>query len=287
MVIIMEKEQKIKELEEKALKIRIQLLKLCSKTLIHIGGDLSSADIMTAIWQYAMRYDAKNPRWEDRDRFILSKGHASAVTSFNQAAIGCYNEAEIFAEYAQDNGRFGMHSCNLLNPYVDVSTGSLGHGLPVSVGIAQALKMKGIRSRVYVVVGDGEMNEGSMWEALMVAAKYQLGNLIVFVDYNKMQFDGFAEEVMPIEPFADKWRVFNWNVIEINGHDMGQIIDTIDNLPTVDSSRPTVVIADTVKGKGVDFMENSTAWHAGKINEEKFEAAAADLRAAFKAKWEG
>jgi transketolase len=280
-------EQKIKEMEKKSLDIRIQLLKLCEQTLIHIGGDLSATEIMTVIWQYAMKYDVKNPHWELRDRFILSKGHASAVTSFNQAAIGCYALQEIYNEYAQDNGRFGMHSCNLLNPYVDVSTGSLGHGLPVSVGIAQALKMKGSKSRIFVVVGDGEMNEGTMWEALMAAAKYELGNLIVFVDYNKMQFDGFTSEVMPIEPFADKWRVFNWNVVEIDGHDMGKILDTIDGLPSIDSNKPTVVIADTVKGKGVDFMENSPAWHAGKINEEKLNEAVTALTSAFETKWGG
>jgi transketolase len=278
-------EQKVKEMEGKALEIRKNLLKLCAQTLIHIGGDLSVADVMTAIWLYALRYDVGNPRWKDRDRFVLSKGHASAVTSFCQAEIGCYDSKEIFQEYATDNGRFGMHSCNLLNPYVDVSTGSLGHGLPVALGIAQALRMQKVKSRVYVVVGDGEMNEGTMWEALLVAAKYKLGNLVVFADYNKLQFDGPADDIMPIEPFAEKWRVFGWNVIEIDGHDMGQILNAIDDLPSVDSAVPTVVVADTVKGNGVDFMENSTEWHAGKINEEKYLEAVEGLQAAFDTKW--
>lgn len=277
--------QKVFEMEAKALDVRKHLLKLCSQTLIHIGGDLSVADIMTAIWQYAMRYDIKNPRWNDRDRFILSKGHASAVTSFSQAAIGCYDYEEIYAEYATDNGRFGMHSCNLLNPYVDVSTGSLGHGLPVAVGIAQALRMQGSSSRVFVVAGDGEMNEGSMWEALLAAHKYKLGNLVVFIDYNKLQFDGRAEEIMPIEPFVDKWQAFSWNVLEVDGHDMGQLIDLMDHLPPVESTVPTVVIADTIKGKGVGFMEESVSWHAGKIDEEKYADAVNELQAAFEQKW--
>ena len=147
----------VHRMEQAALTTKIRLLDLAHQTLIHIGGDLSVCDMMTAIWQYAIHYDVKNPHWEGRDRFVLSKGHAAAVTSFSQAAIGCYDVGDIYKEYATNFGRFGMHSCNLANPYVDVSTGSLGHGFPVACGMATALKRKGSSSRVYTVVGDGEL----------------------------------------------------------------------------------------------------------------------------------
>lgn len=165
----------VQKLEKASLDTKLRLLDLCHQTVIHIGGDLSACDMMTAIWQYAMRYDVKNPHWENRDRFILSKGHAAAVTSFSQAAIGCYEFEDIYREYATDFGRFGMHSCNLANPYVDVSTGSLGHGLPVAGGVAAALKRKNSGSRVYCVVGDGECGEGSIWEAALFAHHYSNG----------------------------------------------------------------------------------------------------------------
>ena len=202
----------VHRMEQAALTTKIRLLDLAHQTLIHIGGDLSVCDMMTAIWQYAMHYDVKDPHWEGRDRFVLSKGHAAAVTSFSQAAIGCYDVGDIYKEYATNFGRFGMHSCNLANPYVDVSTGSLGHGFPVASGMATALKRKGSSSRVYTVVGDGECGEGSIWEAAMYAHQYKLGNLVVFVDRNGMSFDGPTEEYMALEPFADKWRAFGWNL---------------------------------------------------------------------------
>jgi transketolase len=276
---------KVKRLEQAALEVKFQLLDLCNKTLIHIGGDLSVCDIMTAIWQYAMKYDVKNPEWDGRDRFVLSKGHASAVTSFSQAAIGCYKPEEIFAEYATDLGRFGMHSCNLINPHVEVSTGSLGHGLPVAGGIAAALKLKGSESRVYVVAGDGEMQEGSIWEAVLSAAHYRLGNLVVFVDCNGLSFDGRTEEVMKVSPVAAKWRAFGWKAVEVNGHDMGELIDAVDALPPVNSDVPTVAIGNTVKGNGVSFMENIAAWHAGMIADDLWMKAKSELQLAFDKKW--
>ena len=155
----------IKLLEKAALEIRKNLIKLCSIQSIHIGGDLSITDVMTVLWQYQMKYDPENIYDETRDRFILSKGHASAVTSFNQAAIGCFSANDVINEYATDGGRFSMHSCNLVNPYVEVSTGSLGHGFPVACGVAAALRLKkNYKSRVYVIMGDGEQSEGSIWE---------------------------------------------------------------------------------------------------------------------------
>lgn len=276
----------VKRLEKAALQTRLWLLELCHKGKIHIGGDMSCCDLMTLIWQHLMRYDVQNPKWEERDRFVLSKGHAAAVTSFSQAAIGCYAVEDIFAEYATNFGRFGMHSCNLHNPYVDVSTGSLGHGFPIAGGVAQQLKVKGSDSRVYCVLGDGECQEGSVWEAAMSAAKYQLHHLIAFVDRNRLSFDGCTEQLMPLEPFADKWRAFGWNVIEVaDGNDMEQLLDAAEKIPQAPAECPTVVICHTVKGKGVSFMENQKKWHTGVLTDEQLEQAKAELCRAYQEKW--
>lgn len=276
----------VKKLEKAALEIRKELLELCTQQVIHIGGDLSVTDVMTALWQYKINYDPQNPKMEDRDRFILSKGHAAAVTSYNQAAIGCYDSKDINKEYAGDNGRFAMHSCNLINPHVEVSTGSLGHGLPVGGGIAAAIKLKkNTKSRVYVVMGDGEQSEGSIWEAVMNASHQKLGNLIGIVDNNKLCFDGTLEEISGIGDIGEKYRVFGWNVIEVDGHDMNALIDVFDNLPPADSDKPTVIICHTIKGKGVDFMENEVKWHAGKLSKENCEDAINQLETEFERKW--
>ncbi len=279
-------DNKVYKFEKAALDIRKDLLKLCTMQVIHIGGDLSIADVMTVLWQYKMKFNANNPKYEKRDRFVLSKGHASAVLSFNQAAIGCFDKELIYKEYAQDNGRFSMHSCNLINPYIEVSTGSLGHGMPVAAGIAAALKLKGNNeSRVYTVMGDGEQSEGSVWEAAMNAAKYRLGNLIAIIDYNNLEADGFIDDVTSINSLADKYRAFNWNVVEINGNNVEEVINALDSLPDPDSDIPTAVICHTVKGKGVEFMENEARWHAGKISKEDYYSAVKKLEEEFDAKW--
>lgn len=276
----------IYDLEKAALSVRLQLLKLCSIQTIHIGGDLSIADVMTALWQYQMKYDKDDPKAEYRDRFVLSKGHASAVTSFNQAAIGCFEVDDVFKEYAVDGGRFSMHSCNLVNPYVEISTGSLGHGMPVACGIAAALKLKNNKTnRVYTVMGDGEQEEGSVWEAAMNAVKYQLGNLVAIVDCNGFQADGSVKEISGIGNIAEKYRLFGWNVSEFDGNDMAKIKENFDNLPQADSNIPTVLICNTIKGKGVPFMENQARWHAGKITEEQYLQSVKILEDSFNSKW--
>ena len=278
--------QTVKELEKAALEIRIHLLRLCHKEVIHIGGDLSVADLMTVLWQYQMKYDPENLQDETRDRFVLSKGHASAVTSFNQAAIGCFTAADIIREYATDQGRFSMHSCNLVNPYVEVSTGSLGHGMPVACGIAAGLRLKGNRtSRVYTVMGDGEQAEGSVWEAVMNAAHYRLGNLVAIVDRNGLEADGPLEELTGLGDIGEKYRAFGWNVTEIDGNNIAEIKKAFDELPDPGSTVPTAMIAHTVKGKGVSFMENKPQWHAGKITDEQLQESIAELTAAYERKW--
>lgn len=276
----------VKELERSALEIRKDLLKLCSIQNIHIGGDLSVTDVMTVLWQYQIKYDPMHITDENRDRFVLSKGHASAVTSFNQAAIGCFDKETIFTEYATNSGRFSMHSCNLINPYVEVSTGSLGHGMPVACGMAAALKLKGnTSSRVYTIMGDGEQSEGSIWEAAMNAVHYKLGNLVAILDFNKLQSDGKINELTGLGNIAEKYRVFGWYVIELDGNNVTEILNAFDSLPSADNNTPTVLICHTVKGKGVSFMENQTKWHAGKITKAQYEECIRVLEDEFAFRW--
>ena len=276
------KQMTIQKLEKAALEVRINLLRLCNKEVIHIGGDLSITDVMTVLWMYQIKYDPKNIFDENRDRFVLSKGHASAVTSFCQAAIGCFSVEDVINEYAADHGRFSMHSCNLVNPYVEVSTGSLGHGMPIACGIAAGLKLKGNNeNRVYTVMGDGEQSEGSVWEAAINAAHYKLGNLVAIVDVNNLEADGKIQEITGLGNIADKYKVFGWDVVEIDGNDISQIKTTFDELPPIASTKPICIIAHTIKGKGVPFMENQVRWHAGKITDEQLEKSIMELQHAF------
>ena len=277
----------IQELEKAALDIRVNLLRLCNKEVIHIGGDLSITDVMTVLWQYQMKYNPADPKDESRDRFVLSKGHASAVTSFNQAAIGCFSSEDVINEYATDQGRFSMHSCNLVNPYVEVSTGSLGHGLPIACGIAAALRVKGNNtSRVYTVMGDGEQSEGSIWESVMNAWHYQLGNLVAVVDNNGLEADGSLNDITGLNDIAEKYKSFGWNVVEIDGNSIEQIRNAFDYLPSPTSLIPTVIVAHTIKGKGVPFMENNNRWHTGKITDEQLQDAINHLNQEYESRWD-
>ena len=261
----------VEELKLCAARIRLQLLELCTKEVIHIGGDLSIADVMTVLWLYQMKYDPSNPKWEKRDRFVLSKGHASAVTSFAQAMRGCFPAEAVIRDYAKDGKSFSMHSCALNNRFVEVSTGSLGHGFPIACGMAAGLRLKkNDTSRVYVLMGDGEQAEGSVWEAAMNAAHYKLGNLAAIIDCNGFEADGRIDELTAINDLGDKYRAFGWNVCEFDGNDIGEIKYRFDSLPPPRSEKPTVLICRTVKGKGVPFMENQPKWHAGKITPAQF-----------------
>ena len=276
----------IKELEKAAMEIRINLLQLCNRQTIHIGGDLSITDVMTVLWLSQMHYDPQNIHDEARDRFVLSKGHASAVTSFCQAAIGCFSPEDVISEYATDQGRFSMHSCNLVNPYVEVSTGSLGHGMPVACGIAAGLRLKGNNtSRVYTVMGDGEQSEGSIWEAVANAVHCKLGNIVTILDCNGLEADGAIADITGLGNLADKYRAFGWNVIEIDGNDIAQIVKAFDELPNPDTETPTCIVAHTIKGKGVDFMEGQVQWHAGRINDEQMNTCITSLRSEYEQRW--
>lgn len=276
----------IRDLEKKALEIRCDLIRLSTIQNIHIGGDLSIADVMTVLWQYQMKYDPMNPRWEGRDRFVLSKGHSSAVMALNQAAIGCFTKEEVFSEYAGDGGRFSMHPCSLINPFVEISTGSLGHGFPIASGIAAGLRIKGnTESRVYTIMGDGEQAEGSIWEAVMNCSLQKLGNIVAILDYNKIEGDGFIEDITGLGNIPQKYREFGWMVYEIDGNNVDEIKRTFDNLPSPDGDVPILIAAHTIKGKGISYMENQVRWHTGKLTESQGEDAIKELERKYVERW--
>ncbi len=283
---MMRKTKNVRELEKAALEIRESLLKLAVKEIIHIGSDLSVADIMTALWQYQMQYDPGDPKWEGRDRFVLSKGHAYETMALNQEAIGCFKENEVFSHYMQDGGRFAMHACDLVNHFVDVPSGSLGHGLPIACGMAVGLRLKGNQtSRVYVIMGDGEQTEGSVWEAAMNAVFHKLGNLVAVIDNNGLAGDGPLEDATSLRDIAGKYREFGWMVEEFDGNDMAKIKMHLDCLPDPMSEKPTAFICHTIKGKGVTFMENQGRWHTGKISQEQCDELIIRLNEEYEKRW--
>lgn len=269
----------VEELEDLAFELRTKLLQLCGtyEGAVHIGGDLSAADIFTALYHYGLRVDPDDIANPARDRFVLSKGHAAVCMYIAMAMRGFFSYDGIVETYGQLDSAYGMHPCKVQLPGVECSTGSLGHGLPLAVGMALSARHRGESHRVVCLMGDGETGEGSVWEAAMAARSNELGNLVAFIDRNRQLMTSFAEERVVFEPYPDKWRAFGWNVVEIDGHDMSQLVQAIDALPATDSDRPTVVIAETVKGKGVDFMEHNLAWHAGSLGAADLERALAAL----------
>jgi transketolase len=269
-------EETVAELERQALAIRRDIIRMIHASQSgHPGGSLSSADIVTALYFQFLRVDPQNPDWPGRDRFVLSKGHACPVWYSALAEKGFFPVDELLT-LRQIDGRLQGHPDMLKTPGVDITTGSLGQGLSAGVGMALGLKHDGRDARVYVIIGDGELNEGQIWEAAMAAAKFNLDNLMTFVDYNNLQLDGWCHDIMPIEPVVDKWRAFNWEVFEIDGHDMRQIADTIERAQQV-SGKPSVIIAHTVKGKGVSYMEDECGWHGKAPNDQEFEQAMIEL----------
>jgi transketolase len=264
----------------------------------HPGGSLSAADIVTALYFRVMRLDPANPHWPDRDRFILSKGHACPVWYAALAERGFFDKAHLATLRRLDSILQG-HADMKKTPGVDMTVGSLGQGICAGLGMALAGKLHGHDYHVYVMIGDGESQEGSVWEAAMAAPRWQLDNLTVIVDNNGIQNDTFTNDIMPVEPLADKWRAFRWNVVEIDGHDMREIVQALeaclyrnpqdcakpdghnpeDRVTTVARRPdvPTVIIAKTVKGRGVSFMENAPAWHGAAPNDAQARAALAEI----------
>jgi len=244
----------------------------------HPGGSLSAADIVAALYFHIMRVDPAHPDWPDRDRFVLSKGHAAPVLYAALAACGYFPREEL-SRLRRLGAMLQGHPDMKGTPGVEMSTGSLGQGLSAAVGMALAARLDGRAARVYVLLGDGELQEGQVWEAAMAAAHYRLDSITAFVDWNGLQIDGPVTEVMSPLPIADKWRAFGWEAQEIDGHDVDQIIDAAARAAGV-KGRPSVIVARTVKGRGVEFMENVASWHGKAPSPEQAQRALAALEAA-------
>ena len=225
----------------------------------HPGGSLSAAEIVACLFFHSLKIDPQNPSWEDRDRFILSKGHASALLYAALASKGYFPLSDL-ENWGNLDCHLQGHPDILKTPGVDMTSGILGHGIAIAAGLCLAGRMKEKSYQVYTLLGDGECQGGIIWEGALLAAKYHCGNLAAFLDYNDVQLDGFVHDIMPLEPLAQKWRAFNWHVIEIDGHNIEEILGAIEAAKAV-TDQPTMVIAHTIKGKGVSFMENKSVWH--------------------------
>lgn len=243
----------------------------------HPGGSLSATDFVTAAYFSEMNVDPKNPKWEDRDRFVMSKGHSCPAQYAALATLGFFPE-EILHTLRKAGSILQGHP-NMNCPGIDIPTGSLGQGLACAVGMAIALKHDKKNSRVFAVVGDGECQEGEIWEAAQTANKFQLNNLIVFIDNNKLQLDGAVQEIMPLLNLAEKFKAFGFEVYEIDGNNIEEIIKTFDAIRTGDNTKPKCIIGDTVKGKGVSFMENQVGWHGVAPKKDQYEQAMKELEA--------
>jgi transketolase len=275
--------KEVKRLQALAYEMRKKLINLCGNYdgIVHIGGDLSMTDLLIGLYHHGMKVDPKQIKSPTRDRFLLSKGHGAVCMYIAMSLRGYFDYDEIVRTYGQLDSAYGMHPCKIQLPGVECSTGSLGQGLAVAAGLAFSAKQKKEKHRVFCMMGDGETCEGEVWEAANTAGSYKLGNLIGVVDRNKQLMTSFDGEYMHLEPYADKWRAFNWNVVELDGHDMGQIVDALDKLPPITNEKPTVLIASTIKGKGVSFMERDIGWHAGALSKVDMEKAMADIEAGY------
>ncbi len=259
-----------------AREVRKDILKMTSEAQSgHPGGAMSATDIIVTLYYYKMRHDPSNPKWEKRDRFVLSKGHVCPALYSVLARTG-YFPLEKLHEFRKLNGDLQGHPDMKKTPGIEISTGSLGHGIGAALGMALGLKLDGSDSRVYCMIGDGEAQEGSVWEATMAASHYNLDNLTVILDNNNLQIDGPVDEVMSIYPALEKWKAFGWHVIEINGHDFSEIKRALDEAESV-RFKPTMIVAKTVKGKGVSFMENRAEWHGKALPPELLKEALKEL----------
>jgi transketolase len=266
----------IPELEKMAKQLRRDVITMIAAAGSgHPGGSLSAADIVTALYFKVMSHDPKNPQWPGRDRFVLSKGHAAPVLYAALAECG-YFPVEELSTLRKLGSRLQGHTDRTLTPGVEMSAGSLGQGLSYGIGIALAGRLDNRDYQVYVLLGDGECDEGQVWEAAMFAPHHKVGNLTAIVDHNDLQLSGRVCDIMGIEPLTDKWRAFNWHVLEINGHDMGEILKALKKAREI-KGKPTVIIAHTIKGKGVSFMEGNVDFHGKAPTPQETEIALKEL----------
>ncbi len=282
-------EELVRDLTARALRYRIDVLRMVKNIQSgHIGGAFSVAEILTSLYFHHLLIDPLRPDWPERDRLLFSKGHACAMLYAVLAHRGFFDPA-LLPTFRSAGSTLQGHPDPAKTPGVEIAAGPLGHGIAIGTGMALALRMRGEKpssqsapsaraagARVYVIVGDGEINAGVIWEGIMSAAKFRLGNLTVILDYNGIQQTGATADVMPTEPIADKWAAFGWHVQEIHGHNVAEILAALDRADEV-HARPSVIIARTVKGKGVSFMEYDHRWHGSPPNDEQFAAGLAEL----------
>ena len=259
----------VEELKEIAKNVRIKILHMLTRAGSgHTGGSLSAVDVAVAIYFSKMNYNPKDPKWKDRDRFILSKGHAAPLLYAVMAEAGYFGDDTMETLRTIESPLQGHPCCKRL-PSIEVSTGSLGQGLSVANGIALGLRLDSNPARVYCIMGDGEIQEGQIWEAAMTASHYNIDNLCAVVDCNGLQIDGRVEDVMGIEPVHDKWQAFGWHVIDVDGHSMEEILDALNEAEGV-KGKPAVIIANTTKGKGVSFFEDKVEYHGVAPSEDEY-----------------
>lgn len=266
----------IESLKQKAVTFRRDILEMLEGAGSgHPGGSLSAVEIMIALYGHAMNHKPNDPKWDGRDRLIMSKGHVSPVVYTTLANFGYFPKEEL-KTFRKFGARLQGHVHTKV-PGVEFNTGSLGHGLSYANGIALGARMRGKTFKTYCIMGDGEIQEGSVWEAAMTAAHHKIDNVCAIIDYNKVQENGLISEIKGLEPLADKWKSFGWHVIDIDGHDIAKLIAAFDEFKAT-KGKPTVIIAQTLKGKGISFMELKSAWHGKAPNKEQLAAALAELK---------
>ena len=260
-------EKDVERLEEQAVQLRRDIVEMIHAAKAgHPGGSLSAVDMITALYFHVMRIDPQNPRWEDRDRFVLSKGHACLALYAALARRGFFDPKHL-TTLRQYHSILQGHPDMNKTPGIDISSGSLGNGLAIGVGMAMSGRLHHQDYMTYVMLGDGEVQEGMVWEAAMAAHHHDLGNLVAIVDCNGVQINGWVNEIMTVEPLADKWRAFGWNVVEVNGHNMKDLLTVLHTAKTM--RHPTVILMRTVKGRGVSFMEDDCKWHGNSPSDEE------------------
>ncbi len=272
----MAKKDLVLGLKQKAKELRKEIITVIYKAQSgHPGGSLSEIDVLVALYHYKLKAEPKNPMWQDRDRFVLSKGHASPGIYAVLADKGFFPKSELGGY--RKIGRMLQGHPELSTPGIDFAGGALGQGLSFAVGIAMACRLDKRNCSVYAMIGDGESQEGAIWEASMAAAFHKLDNLIVILDKNQVQQTGKTKDIMDIGDAALKWKAFGWNVIDINGHDMAQIVEALDNASKLKNKKPTIIISNTIKGKGVSFMELNHKFHGKAPNDEEYKKAMEEI----------